>query len=371
LEEKIVKAMMMIGNAHLDPVWLWQWREGYHEVKATFQSALDRLNETPDFVFTCACSCYYKWVEENDPEMFAQIKQRVAEGRWALVSGMWIQPDMNTPSGESQVRQLLYGQRYFAEKFGRIATVGYNVDSFGHNAMLPQILKRAGITDYVWMRPSVIENGSIPEGPMIWKAPDDSCVLAYRISGEYTASHRIPEKIKLIFSFADRIDKPVMCFYGVGNHGGGPTIENLNQINDYRQKRERGSEIIYATPMTYFNQLRTEKVALPTWCGELQHHASGCYSTHSRTKHLHREAENALLRMEKMDVLSFVLTGHQINKPFLRQAWENLMFNEFHDILGGCCLPEALQDAERQLGETLSIADREENAELRSCAEKH
>ena len=188
----------MIGNAHLDPVWLWQWRDGYHEAMATFRSALDRLNETPDFVFTCACACYYEWVEENDPAMFEEIRRRVAEGRWGIVGGMWIQPDMNTPSGESLLRQTLYAQRYFRKKFGKIATVGYNVDTFGHNAMTPQLLRLSGMTDYVWMRPSVKENGKIPEGPMIWEAPDGSRVQAYRIFGEYTTAHDMPGKIEKV-----------------------------------------------------------------------------------------------------------------------------------------------------------------------------
>ena len=136
----------MIGNAHLDPVWLWRWQEGFAEIKATFASALERMKEFPEFIFTCACASYYKWVEENCPEMFEEIKQRVKEGRWVIVGGWWVQPDCNMPSGESYVRHGLYSQRYFYEKFGIMAKVGYNVDSFGHSGMLPQILKKAGWT---------------------------------------------------------------------------------------------------------------------------------------------------------------------------------------------------------------------------------
>ncbi len=151
----------MIGNAHIDPVWLWQWQEGYQEVKATFRSALDRQSETEEFVFTCACADYYRWVEENDPGMFDEICARVKEGRWRVVGGMWIQPDCNMPSGESFVRQFLYSQRYFYEKFGLTAKTAYNVDSFGHNAMLPQIFKKAGVENYVMMRPGRRENARL------------------------------------------------------------------------------------------------------------------------------------------------------------------------------------------------------------------
>lgn len=365
-----MKTVMMIGNAHIDPVWLWRWKEGYHEVKATFRSALDRMNENSEFVFTCACADYYRWVEESDPEMFREIQARVAQGRWNIVGGMWIQPDMNTPSGESFARQLLYSQRYFYEKFGKTATTGYNVDSFGHNAMMPQLFRLSGIENYVWMRPGMHENRDIPEGPMLWEGADGSRVLAYRIEGGYTQAHDVPGKIERQFEFAGRIGFPVMCFYGVGNHGGGPTIENLRQIDAYRAEASRGGEVAYASVADYFDQLKPMRAQLPVWRGELQHHASGCYSTHSVSKRLHRRAENALLSMESLGALAGGLTGHQLRKPFVRQAWDNLMFNEFHDVMGGCCLREALEDCEIQLSEAISIAEREENAALQKISWK-
>lgn len=142
------KKLHMIGNAHLDPVWLWNWQEGFQEVKATFRSALDRMNEDENFVFTCSSAAFYEWVEHNNPQMFEEIKKRVAEGRWEVVGGWWIQPDCNIPSGESFARQGLYGQRYFKEKLNTLATTGYNVDSFGHNGNLPQILKKSGLDNF-------------------------------------------------------------------------------------------------------------------------------------------------------------------------------------------------------------------------------
>lgn len=363
-----MKQITMVGNAHLDPVWLWQWQEGYQEVKATFQSALDRMEETEDFVFTCACAAYYQWVEENAPEMFERIKQRVEEGRWVIVGGMWIQPDMNVPSGESFARQLLYSQQYFYEKFGKIATVGYNVDSFGHNGAMPQIYSLAGIHNYVWMRPGIHENPDIPEGTMFWEGIDGTKMYAYRIYGEYVGARKIPEKVEQMFEFSKRLGIPVMCFYGVGNHGGGPTIENLRQIHEYQSSSEKGKEVVFGTPVDYFAQLRKEKIELPVWKGELQHHASGCYSTHSKSKYLHRAAENSLLRMEKLSALSNQLTGHNVKKDFVRQAWNNVMFNEFHDVMGGCSIREAMEDSVKQLHESISIAEREENALLQKIS---
>ena len=143
----------MIGQAHIDPVWLWPWSEGLAVVHSTFRSALDRIKETPGFAFTASSAQFYKWVSENDPAMLAEIRQRVEEGHWGLVGGWWVEPDINIPSGESLIRQGLYGQLTLRRLLGRTARIAYKPDSFGHTGTLPQILKLQGMDDYVFMRP--------------------------------------------------------------------------------------------------------------------------------------------------------------------------------------------------------------------------
>jgi len=143
----------LIGNAHIDIFWLWKWEEGFQEIRSTFASALDRINEHNEFIFSSACAYYYSLVEETDPGLFKRIQEAVKAGRWRIVGGWWLQPDCNAPAGESYVRQGLYAQRYFKEKFGVMSVLGYNVDSFGHNANLPQIFKKSGMDSYVFMRP--------------------------------------------------------------------------------------------------------------------------------------------------------------------------------------------------------------------------
>ncbi len=357
----------MIGNAHIDPVWLWRWQEGYQEIKATFQSALDRMNETDEFVFTCACADYYRWVEENAPDMFENIRRRVAEGRWKIVGGMWIQPDCNMPSGESFARQLLYSQRYFKEKFGVIAKTGYNVDSFGHSAMLPALLSGAGIENYVFLRPGVHENARLPYPLFKWTTPDGSSVNAFRILDAYNSS-RIPpmKKIENALEMEDKMGYPIMAFYGVGNHGGGPTVQNIVSIREYQKNGERGGEVIFSDPDTYFEEVKKLGIQLPEWKGELQHHASGCYSATSLIKSLNRKTENALLRCEFFAAMADVLTDHKM-KP-LDRAWQNLMFNQFHDIMCGCSIREAYEDAHKQLYESMSFAEYEENAALQKIS---
>ncbi len=362
------KKLHMIGNAHIDPVWLWQWQDGYHEAKATFRSALDRMKEYDDFVFVSSSAAIYAWVEESDPGMFAEIQQRVVEGRWKLVGGWWIEPDCNIPSGESFVRQGLIGQRYFKEKFGITAKVGYNIDSFGHNAMLPQILKKSGMPSYVFMRPSPHEKG-LPGRLFWWESDDGSRVMAFRIALEYgTWGNELHRHITNVAAELKEPLNEMMCFYGVGNHGGGPTKENLDSIRAM-QKDPHLPELKFSAPDIFFEELATGNRVFPVVHEDLQHHASGCYSAHSGVKKWNRTAENRLLAAEKFSSIAVQITG-QPYSPELKQAWKNVLFNQFHDILAGTSLEAAYEDTRDQFGEAMAIADRALNRAVQALTWK-
>ncbi|MCL6446366.1 MAG: hypothetical protein K6T83_23450, partial [Alicyclobacillus sp.] len=356
--------LYMIGNAHIDPVWLWQWQEGFQEVKATFRSALNLLKEFDDFVFVSSSAAFYEWVEQSDPEMFEEIRQRIAEGRWEVVGGWWIQPDCNIPGGESFVRQGLYGQRYFYEKFGKLAKTGYNVDSFGHHGMLPQILKKSGMNQYVFMRPGPHEKG-LP-GPVFWWESDDgSRVLAARILFEYCTWGK--ELDTHVERCAHELQGPVsklMCFYGVGNHGGGPTRENIRSIQRM-QADGKIANLVFSTPDRYFEQLREDAPHLPVVHDDFQHHASGCYSAHSGVKRWNRRAEHLLTTAEKWSMLACWAMGQPYPSE-LRQAWKGVLFNQFHDILAGTSLEVAYEDARDLYGEAAAIASRALNLAVQS-----
>ncbi|WP_156158002.1 alpha-mannosidase [Gordoniibacillus kamchatkensis] len=366
------KKLHMIGNAHLDPVWLWQWQEGYAEIKATFRSALDRMNEFPDFVFTCAGAAYYKWIEENAPEMFEEIRARVREGRWVIVGGWWIQPDCNIPSGESFARHSLYSQRYFHEKFSVMAKVGYNVDSFGHHGMLPQILKKSGMDYYVFMRPDAREK-QLESNLFWWESADGSRVLTFRIPFSYnnwyrhTADNPTKDKAKAVMALEEKHGHGYMNFYGVGNHGGGPTIANLKSIQELQREFGDG-RVVMSSPNAYFEEVEKSSSGLPVLREDLQHHASGCYSAHSETKALNRRAENRLLTAEKFSALAYRLLGLEYPHRQIRRGWENVMFNHFHDIMGGCSIKEAYQDARESYGESLNLAAVSLNAALQKIS---
>lgn len=349
--KQMAKAKLhLIGNAHLDPVWLWRWQEGYSEVLATFRSALDRMKEFPDFTFSSACAVYYMWVEESDPAMFEEIQQRVREGRWEIVGGWLLQPDCNIPSGESFARHGLISQRYFQEKFGLRAKTGYNVDSFGHNASLPMILSQSGMKNYVFMRPSPQENEKLSDAFM-WESADGSRVCTYRIPVRYNIDLRTTDVLDDLRARCDEDGMPRMAFCGVGNHGGGPTIRFLEKVE------EKGlHDTQFTTVQSYFDQVNRD--ALPVIREELQHHAVGCYSACSAVKANNRACEENLLLAEKFSVLANQLTGATYPREELQHAWKNLLFHQFHDILGGCSIESAYRDAGYSFGEVMNITER-------------
>ncbi|HNX13243.1 MAG TPA: glycoside hydrolase family 38 C-terminal domain-containing protein [Oscillospiraceae bacterium] len=372
MEDKKVR-VHLIGNAHLDPIWLWRWQEGYAEIKATFQSALDRIEQFDDFIFTTACAAYYKWIEDSEPEMFDKIKAAVQAGKWCVVGGWWIQPDCNIPSGESFVRQALYSQRYFQKTFGLKAKIGYNIDSFGHNGNLPQIYAKSGFEGYVIMRP---ENGvekhyPFPEGmPFYWEGVDGTRLLTYKIPrkcfvGAVNEEH--PGNFEKVASESGRSE--LMAFFGVCNHGGGPTIESVELLRR-AQQAEAMVEFIFSSPDRYFAEIRKKEDSEPfaVLKGDLQHFASGCYSTHSTTKYLNRKSEQTLMAAEKCAVLADKTLGLKYDCERLEKGWEKMLFNQFHDVMGGCSIKAAYEDTDEFYGEALTIASETYNMALQKIS---
>lgn len=351
----------LIGNAHLDPVWQWRISEGLSLIRSTFRSALDRMNENENYKFTSACAGYYFWIKNVDPDMFFEIQQRVKEGRWGIVGGMWVQPDCNIPSGESLCRHFLYSQKFFKENFGEIAKTGYNVDSFGHSAVLPQLLKKSGIDNYVYMRPSrECENPDLPpENLHKWLGNDGSEVTAFRIPDVYNGDLS-QERIN---TYLEKMQDQ-MIFFGIGNHGGGPSKEHLKQAEELVKK----DSFVYSCPDEYFEN--TSNTEMPVVSGDLKHHASGCYSANSKVKFENRRSECEILSAETFDTLSCLITGDKFHTGEFENAWQRLMFNQFHDIIAGCCIKEAYTDAYNAFGYVRQKAHEIENLALQRIAGK-
>ena len=342
------------------------------EAKATIRSALDRMKEFPDFRFVCSSASVYQWVGEFAPEMLEEVRQRVAENRFVIVGGWHVQPDCNLPSGEAFARQSLYAQRYFKETFGVTATVGYCVDSFGHCATIPMILKLSGMDSYIFMRPSP-EEKEMPSDVFQWIAPDGSSVTAYRILDPYCARFDTPEALENRIAYledASATQLPfIPLFYGVGNHGGGPTVRNLQLLEEYA-KNHPEKELIHSDLRDFFDRIQNDPSPIPQCTGDLQHHASGCYAAETRVKTAIRRAENDLCAAESYGALASALCGKASRNDAFHTAWDAVCFCHFHDSMGGCCIKEGHDDTLDMLGMAKYTAAVQENNALQTIAWK-
>jgi alpha-mannosidase len=355
--KSLQRTLHAIGNAHIDPVWLWRWTEGLETIRATFASVLERMKEFPEFHFTSSSAAFYWLLEQTDPNMLALIRERVREGRWEIVGGWWVQPDCNIPCGESFVRHALYAQRYFQKTFGATATVGYNPDSFGHAGTLPQILRKAGLTRYVFMRPGPHEK-TLPSNVFWWQSPDGSRVLAVRITRSYATWGRdLVEHARASAAGAPDFLSDYILFYGVGNHGGGPTAQNIRSLLEMAQSPDLPA-IRLSTLKAFFEATEAQAEAgapVPVVSEELQHHARGCYTAHSDVKRQNRRMEHLLMTAERVASLTWALLGREYPQQTLTEAWQSVLFNQFHDILAGTSLPEGYEDARDLYGHAAAL----------------
>lgn len=346
----------MIGQAHIDPVWLWPWPEGLSIVHSTFRSALDRMNETPDFTFTASSAQFYEWVADNDPAMLSEIRKRVEEGRWNVVGGWWVEPDVNIPSGEALVRQGLYGQMTLQNLLGRRATVAFNPDSFGHANTLPQIFKLQGMESYIFMRPMPNEK-SLPADLFHWQGADGTQILTYRIPISYNDRGSVRTRVgQVLNQLKDQPMKSFMAYFGAGDHGGGATKENITSVREL-QAEKGAPAIFFSTPERFFKEVRNEKnLNLPVVNDDLQHHAVGCYTAEAEIKKNNRLAETALVTAEKIAALGSVLWDNKYPKTEFTSAWKRVLFLQFHDSLAGTSVPEHSITARESYGYALDVA---------------
>ena len=346
----------MIGNAHIDAVWLWTWPEGDAVANSTFRSALDRLAEDPQITMTTSSSQFYQWVADNDPTLLATIKQRVQEGRWDLVGGWWVEPDVNMPSGEALARQGLYGQRTLMSLFGKMAATGYNPDSFGHPGSLPQILKLQGMDNYVFMRPNATEK-TLKRNLFWWKGVDGTRVLTFRIPLAYDDPADVRgHMVKEIGLLKAQPIRNAMEFFGIGDHGGGPTKANMSSIHQI-QHESGAPQIFYSTPDRYFKEIRESvQNQLTTVQDDFQHHSVGCYTAVSSIKKGNRMAEAALQTGEKWAAVGSIAWDAPYPKAELTKAWEKVLFLQFHDSLAGTALPEHYVMARDAHGRAMDVA---------------
>jgi len=347
------KVLHIIGHSHIDAAWLWPWRDGADTALTTFRSALNRMTETPGFCYTHSSSAHYRWVERADPAMFAEIVQRVKEGRWEVVGGWPVEPDCNIPATESFIRHSLYGKQYCRRALGVDVKIGFNPDSFGHAAGLPTILKRAGYGYYTFMRPQQHEM----KLPLVfwWEGPDGSRVLVNHIFPGYDGdADDIREAAKA--GFAPGLDHAAF-FLGVGDHGGAITKEQIRAIlalgNDASLP-----ELRFSTLRDFFKAVESSPAyaSLPVIKGELQHHARGCYSAYGEGKFLNRRAERWLGEAEAIAVVGGLHYGHAYPAEQFAESWWKVLFCQFHDMMAGTSLYSDYEDVRDSVGYACEVA---------------
>jgi alpha-mannosidase len=347
----------MIGNAHVDAPWLWPLSEATAVIHSTFRSALDRMKEDPELTMTTSSSQFYEWVETTDPEMLAEIKAHVRSGRWNVVGGWWVEPDVNIPSGESLLRQGLYGQRTLERIFGRRADVGYNPDSFGHNGNMPQILKLQEMPYYVFMRPNALEKPDITQNLFQWQGIDGTRALTYRIPMWYDDPGDVHNHMeRTVKAVEGQPEHTFMEFFGIGDHGGGPTKANMKSIREI-QKEPGAPHIFYSTPDKYFAEVAPKLPAnIQVYSGDLQHHSVGTYTGGSAIKKLNRTTETSLQTAEKFSALGAMAWGAPYPKNDFSTAWKRVLLLQFHDSMAATTLPDHEETARDGYGRARDIA---------------
>ena len=378
----------LTGNSHIDAAWLWPWTETVDVVRRTFGTALQLMYEYPKYTYTQSAAAYNEWMADKYPEMNTEIKQRIKEGRWEVVGGMWVEPDLNMPDGESLVRQLLVGKRWYKQHYGVDVRIGWNPDSFGYNWQLPQIYKKSGVDYFVTQKMEWNDTNQLPFKLFWWESPDGSKVLAYFPHGygnDDFQQTRLADDLVVAREHAPGLDE-MMDLYGIGDHGGGPTRAVLDEGFHWTPGGVPGTEM--ENPATATNTVHpkmdfglaqpffsaVEKkvapsstewdynsiakgytpptavpgmVAIPTWKSELyfEYHR-GVMTTQANHKRNMRESSEQILNAEKWASLAW-LDGKSYPAAEITEDWKKVLFNQFHDLAAGSGIGVIYRDAQK------------------------
>lgn len=352
-----MKTIHLVSNAHIDPVWLWEWEEGAAEAISTFRVAADLCEKFDHFVFNHNEVLLYQWVEEFEPALFRRIQELVKIGKWHIMGGWYVQPDCNMPSGESFVRQALYGRMYFKEKFGVEPSTAINFDPFGHTRGLVQILKKSGYDSYLFCRPNQ-KHCPLPSDDFIWVGYDGSEIAAHRSFEEYATRPRGNAHLKVKKFLEECADRPVgLVLWGVGNHGGGPSLADLENLEQL-EAETHNVKLVHSTPERYFRELKATSVVLEKREQDINPWDIGCYTTMAQVKQKHRQLENELFKVEKFASHASLTCKFDYPAEEICEAAKDLMFAQFHDILPGTSIRPAEEASLRLMDHGLEIVSR-------------
>ena len=369
----------LTGNSHIDAAWLWPWTESVDVVKRTFGTALQLMYEYPQYTYTQSAAQYNEWLAQKYPDMNAEIARRIKEGRWEVVGGMWVEPDLNMPDGESLVRQLLVGKRWYKQAYGVDVRIGWNPDSFGYTWQLPQIYKKSGVDYFVTQKMTWNDTNQLPFKLFWWESPDGSKVLAY-FPHDYGNEDLSPVRLSADLAAARTRATgmtDMMDLYGIGDHGGGPTRAVLDQGFHWAlpsMPPKVAPNMQFGTAQTWFSTVEKQiapespvwnyasiakgykappapaiagQMSIPTWKSELyfEYHR-GVMTTQASHKRNMREAEVEVLDAEKWASLAW-LDGREYPGAELTEDWKKVLFNQFHDLAAGSGIGVIYKDAQK------------------------
>ncbi len=358
------------ANAHIDAAWLWRDLETVEVCKNTFNSVFNMMAARPDFTYTQSAAAYYDWMERYYPDTFKKMQQAVKDGRWEITGGMWVEPDCNLPNGVSWARHLLYAKRYFKQKFGVDVKIGWNPDSFGYNGNMPMLYQQAGIDAFITQKIGWNETNVFPYRLFWWKSDDGSKILSY-FPFDYV--NEIKQPFQLVdwmrqFEANTGLTK-MMVLFGVGDHGGGPSMEMMSRIDDLA-KVDVYPTIEYGNTTKYLAWIRSHDLSnLPVYEDELylEYH-QGTYTTQANAKAENRKCENLLRDSELFSSLA-AFQGRPYNSKALESAWRLTLFNQFHDILPGSGIRENYIDAEEKYKQVKEIGNYELEQSLKTISD--
>ncbi|WP_338674519.1 glycoside hydrolase family 38 C-terminal domain-containing protein [Streptomyces sp. SCSIO 30461] len=356
-----------VGHAHIDSAWLWPLRETVRKVARTTSNMTALLEDEPDFVFAMSQAQQWAWVKEHRPEVWARVKEAVAEGRFVPAGGMWVEADTNMPGSEAMARQFVYGKRFFLDEFGIESDEAWLPDTFGFAAGLPQIIKAAGSKWLLTQKISWSQINKFPHHTFQWEGIDGTRIFTHFPPVDtYNCSMKGSEIAHAAANFKDKgVARRSLAPTGWGDGGGGTTREMVAKAARLRDL-EGSATVVWETPREFFTKAAAEYPDAPVWVGELYlelHRAT--LTSQAGTKQGNRRSEHLLREAELWAATAAVRTGLPYPHEDLDRIWKTVLLHQFHDILPGSSIAWVHREARatyrrvaEELGEIIENAQR-------------
>lgn len=366
-----------VGHTHIDVAWQWTLAVTKDKAVRSFSTVLELMRQYPEYIFMSSQPQLYQYVKERAPRIYEQIKQRVDEGRWEVEGGMFVEADCNLTSGESLVRQFLYGKRFFKKEFGKDNEILWLPDVFGYSAALPQIMKKSGIRYFMTTKISWNEFNKLPYDTFNWEGIDGSKVLTHFITArnykkkvEEPGDHDFgttyngdlaPSQVMGGWQryTGKHLNQETLLAYGFGDGGGGPTFQMLENQRRMNKGIPGCPKTVPQTAKAFFHRLEEQvrgNKYLPKWVGELyfEYHR-GTYTSMARNKRYNRKAEFAYQNLELFSCMNKLFNQVEYPKADIAKGWEIILRNQFHDILPGSSIKEVYEDSQKEYEECFAL----------------